>query len=230
MDPPESKAERLLCCFKSETGEVAGDMMDISRDCTLHQLTMICNAILQQEDPLSYIFYVDDTEITHSLEKALENSKINTEGRHNLSATGCFQRMPCDKIPDGKHLASGSGDTTVRFWDVNTQTASFTCKQHSNWVLCIAWSPDSMKLASACKDGKLNIWDPFTGKQLGKTMVGHKQWITSLSWEPYHKNPECRLLASSSKDGDVRIWDSVLCQTVLTILGHTKCHLHSFAG
>ncbi|KAG5879662.1 hypothetical protein JTB14_021465 [Gonioctena quinquepunctata] len=242
MDPPESKAERLLCCFKSETGEVAGDMMDIPRDCTLQQLTMICNAILQQEDPLSYIFYVDDTEITHSLEKALENSKINTEGVIDIiyqqqavfkvrPVTRCTSSMPghaeavisVSFSPDGKHLASGSGDTTVRFWDVNTQTPSFTCKQHSNWVLCIAWSPDSMKLASACKDGKLNIWDPFTGKQLGKTMVGHKQWITSLSWEPYHKNPECRLLASSSKDGDVRIWDSVLCQTVLTISGHTKC-------
>lgn len=32
----------------------------------------------------------------------------------------------------------------------------------------------------------------------------------------------CRYFASSSKDCDIRIWDSVLCNTILTISGHTK--------
>ncbi|CAH1173660.1 unnamed protein product [Phaedon cochleariae] len=236
-----NEAKRLLCCFKSETGEVAGDMMDLPLNCSTQQLTLICNAILQQEEPVPYLFYVNDTEITHTLEKALNVANLNTEGIVDIiyqqqavfkvrPVTRCTSSMPghaeavisVSFSPDGKHLASGSGDTTVRFWDVTTQTPSYTCKAHNNWVLCIAWSPDSTKLASACKDGKINIWDPFTGKQIGKTMIGHKQWITSLSWEPYHKNPDCRLLASSSKDCDVRIWDTTLCTTVLTIAGHTK--------
>ncbi len=30
------------------------------------------------------------------------------------------------------------------------------------------------------------IWDPVTGKQLGQTLIGHKQWITWLTWQPLH--------------------------------------------
>lgn len=30
--------------------------------------------------------------------------------------------------PSGKQLASGSGDTTVRFWDLQTQTPLHVCK------------------------------------------------------------------------------------------------------
>lgn len=213
MEKAISETKRLLCRFMSESGEVVGDQMDLPIDCTLPELTLICKAILKQQEPASFLFFVNDKEITYNLQKSLDNSNLNTEGVIDIvyqqqaifkvrPVTRCTSSMPghaeavisVNFSPDGKHLASGSGDTTVRFWDVNTQTPSYTCKGHKNWVLCISWSPDSSKLASACKDGKIIIWDPVTGTQMGKTMVGHKQWVTSLSWEPYHKNPECRLV------------------------------------
>lgn len=209
------ESKRLLCCLKSETGEQVGEMMDLPLDCSVQQLTMLCNALLQHDEPVPYLFYVNDNEITHTLEKALDSINLNTEGVVDIiyqqqavfkvrPVTRCTGSMPghaeavisVSFSPDGKHLASGSGDTTVRFWDVYTQTPSHTCKGHTNWVLCIAWSPDSSKLASACKDGRIIIWDPFTGQQMGRTMSGHKQWVTSLCWEPYHQNPECRSVTS----------------------------------
>ena len=56
-----------------------------------------------------------------------------------------------------RSLASGSGDTTVRFWDIFTETPLHTCKGHKHWILSIAWSPDGKKLASGCKNGQVHI-------------------------------------------------------------------------
>ncbi|KAK4883628.1 hypothetical protein RN001_006947 [Aquatica leii] len=241
MEIETNEQKHLLCRLKSETGETLGEMMDLPLNCGIEQLNLICNAILQQEEKMQFLFFVNNEEITKDLGSTIDISTLNTESVVEIiyqqqavfrvrPVTRCTSSMPghaeavisVSFSPNGQYLASGSGDTTVRFWDLSTQSPYFSCKGHRNWVLCISWSPDSKKLASACKNGQIIIWEPDTGKQIGKTMTGHKQWVTSLCWEPFHSNPDCRLFASSSKDGDVRIWDAHLCQTTLILTGHTK--------
>ncbi|XP_069695001.1 notchless protein homolog 1 [Periplaneta americana] len=237
----ERDAIRVLSRFKSETGEFSSSVIDLPIDVTVDKLQLICNALLQQEENVPYVFFVNEKEIKNSLEAALECEKINAEEVIEIvyqqqavfrvrAVTRCTSSLPghaeavisASFSPDGRHLASGSGDTTVRFWDISTQTPVYTCRGHKHWVLCIAWSPNGKYLASGCKNGQIILWNPDSGEQIGRTLTGHKKWITSLSWEPYHSNPECRRLASGSKDGDIRIWDVVLGQTLLTLSGHSK--------
>eukprot|EP00607_Mallomonas_marina_P009294 CAMPEP_0182418556 /NCGR_PEP_ID=MMETSP1167-20130531/2958_1 /TAXON_ID=2988 /ORGANISM="Mallomonas Sp, Strain CCMP3275" /LENGTH=396 /DNA_ID=CAMNT_0024592817 /DNA_START=359 /DNA_END=1549 /DNA_ORIENTATION=- len=134
--------------------------------------------------------------------------------------------------PDGKRLASGGGDTTVRFWNPMTSMPTHTCKGHRNHVLCTAWSPDGNIFVSADKNGEIRIWDPKTGKQIGSPLSGHKKWVTHLCFEPLHLaslSPSlsssssslsfCRL-ASSSKDHTVRVWNLLTGACESTICGH----------
>ena len=66
--------------------------------------------------------------------------------------------------PDGKSLASGSGDTTVRVWDLLTETPLHTCEGHKHWVLFVSFSPDCKKIASGGMDHNIFIWDAEEGK------------------------------------------------------------------
>lgn len=53
-------------------------------------------------------------------------------------------------------------------------------------------------------------------------MTGHKKWVTSLAWEPLHKNEKCDLLASSGKDATVRIWNADNQKLLIVLSGHAK--------
>src|ERR1700722_17197321 len=49
--------------------------------------------------------------------------------------------------PDGKTLASGSFDYTIRLWDMATDKERATLKGHTKNVSCVAFSPDGKTLA-----------------------------------------------------------------------------------
>ena len=47
-----------------------------------------------------------------------------------------------------RFLATGSGDTTMRLWDLSTETPRFTCSGHRREVMVVSWSPDGLKVAT----------------------------------------------------------------------------------
>ena len=61
--------------------------------------------------------------------------------------------------PDGRTVASGSRDKTVRLLDAVTGEHLHTLTGHTGWVEGLAFSPDGSVLASGSDDGTVLLWD-----------------------------------------------------------------------
>ncbi len=107
--------------------------------------------------------------------------------------------------PDGRWIATASGEGTAEVWDARTGEKWVTLFGHSDLLLAIAWAPDSERIATGSGDGTAKVWQlGDAGPQELLTLASQDlSGVGGLAFSP----DGTMLLTGDFLDNAIKVWD-----------------------
>ncbi len=102
---------------------------------------------------------------------------------------------------DGKKLAAGGTDRTVRIWDVaNGFKLDQSIENHADWVLGLTFTADGKYLLTAGRDKTAKVWD-LKAKESVMTFPDHQDIVYAVA-----AKPDGSVGYSVGEDRQLRMW------------------------
>lgn len=137
-------------------------------------------------------------------------------GRAQSSTTARDVILGMAFSPDGKLLAVGSSDGTMRLVDAKDLLKETVLQSGNYKVFSVAFNPQGSLVAAGMGDGSVGIWDVKTGKSK-IVLKGHTAPVPGIAF-----SPDGTILASGSADKTVRLWDVEKGTELIALSGSTN--------
>ena len=133
------------------------------------------------------------------------NNTLAPRAGHVLNGTsGAIESLEFSH--DGKLLAAGDFHRSVHLWDVASGKLIGKAQAETRMIWNVAFSRDSSRLASACDDGKAQLWDTKTLQRNGEPLM-HQGPVNKVV---FHPDGLRIFTASQERNGNknsVHAWD-----------------------
>lgn len=137
-------------------------------------------------------------------------------GQELRRCVGHQHRVPSIAFsPDGRQLATGCWDATVRLWDPATGKELRQLRGHTGIIYLVAFTPDGKTLASSSFDKTIRLWDVATGREL-RQLPTPPNGANGLAI-----SPDGRWLAAGTTDRLIHLWDLATAKEVRQLTGHS---------
>ena len=115
--------------------------------------------------------------------------------------------------PNGKTVASGSGDGKVRLWDVEMKKVVAKWTGHTDIMRSLCWSVDGERVVSGSNDTTMRVWDVESGDTfLGPIKTGH-EYVSAVIYSP----DTTKIATGGYNEDALKIWDAKTGNLLSTI-------------
>lgn len=210
--PTSNRAPLALPSATNDTNVTSGKKRGPDTDSTVLQpgLKKACTQSVRQDQDDSYF----KPQVRPWKDVYKDRFKVGTNWKYGRCSTKIFRGhtngVMCLQF-DETVLITGSYDSTVKVWDIETGEELRTLRGHTSGIRCLQFD-ETGKLVTGSMDNTTKVWNWRTG-QCVRTFQSHTGGVISVHFDK-------QFVASGSMDQTIRVWDS---QTKATFLlkGHT---------